>query len=64
MRLLTAYPYVLKQHLRGYTLDTTPYTLISQKVFIDSFLKSQFPHKSVDFFFISVMMKDKLTHLC
>jgi len=37
--------------------------LISQKVFIKSFFKSQFPHKSVNLFFILVTMKDKLTDL-
>ena len=34
---------------------------ISQKVFITSFLKSQFPHKSVNLSFIIATMKDKLT---
>ena len=38
--------------------------LISQKVFIKSFCKSQFPHKSVNLFFILVIIKDKLTNLC
>ena len=37
--------------------------LISQKVF-KSFCKSQFPHKFVNLFFISVIIKDKLTDLC
>ena len=38
--------------------------LISQKMFIKSFCRSHFPHKSVNLFFISVMMKDELTSLC
>ena len=46
------------------TVDWSRPDLISQKVFIKSFCKSQFPHKSVNLFFISVMIKDKLTDLC
>ena len=38
--------------------------LISQKVFIKSFCRSQFPHKSVNSFLILVMIKDELTDLC
>ena len=38
--------------------------LISQKVFIKSFRKSQFPDKSINLFFMLVMMKDKLTNVC
>jgi len=38
-----------------------PLNHISQKVSIKSFCKSQFPHKSVNVFFISVMIKVKLT---
>jgi hypothetical protein len=38
-------------------------TLISHKVFIKSFGKSQFSHKFVNFFLITVMIKDKLTYL-
>jgi hypothetical protein len=38
--------------------------LISQKVVINSSCKNQFPHKFVNLFFISAMMKDKLTDLC
>jgi len=37
---------------------------VSQKVFMKSFFKSQFPHKSVNLFFILVIRKDKLTDLC
>ena len=37
--------------------------LISHKVFLKSFCKSQFPHKSVNLFFILVIMKDELTDL-
>ena len=33
-------------------------------VFIKLFCKSQFPHKSVNLFFILVIIKDKLTDLC
>ena len=35
----------------------------SQTVFVKSFCKSQFPHKSVNLFVILVMIKDKLTDL-
>ena len=38
--------------------------LVSQKVFIKSFCKSQFPHKSVNFIFILVIIKDDLANLC
>ena len=38
--------------------------LISLKVFIKSFCKSQFPHKSVNLSFIITDLKDKLTSLC
>ena len=37
---------------------------ISQRVFIMSFRKSRLPHKSVDSFFMFVVIKDKLTDLC
>ena len=37
---------------------------ISRKVFIKLFCKSKFPRKSVNSFFILVMIKDKLTELC
>ena len=37
--------------------------LISHKMFIKAFLKSQFPHKFVNLFFILVLAKDKLTDL-
>jgi hypothetical protein len=36
---------------------------ISHKVFIQSFCKSQFPHKSANSFFSLVMVKDMLTDL-
>ena len=39
-------------------------TLISQKVFIKSFYKSQFPQKSVNISSIITYMKDKWTDLC
>ena len=35
--------------------------LISQKVFMKSFCKSHSPHKSVNLFFMSVIVKDELT---
>ena len=38
--------------------------LISHKVFPKSFFKIRFPHKSVNVFFILVIMKDMLTDLC
>ena len=37
--------------------------IISHEVFLKSFRKSHFPHKSVNLFFILVMVKDKLTDL-
>ena len=41
-----------------------PLGFISQKVFLKSFYKSQFPHKFVNLFSTSGMMKDMLTILC
>ena len=41
-----------------------PCGFISHKVLIKSFCKSQFPHKSVNLFFILIIIKDKLTNLC
>ena len=38
-------------------------TLVSQKVVMRSFGKSQYSRKSVNLFFILVMIKDKLTFL-
>ena len=38
--------------------------VISKKVFTKSFLKSQFPHKSVNLFLILVKMKNRWTDLC
>ena len=38
--------------------------IISQKVFIKSFGKSQFPHKSANVSFIITNIKNKLTDLC
>ena len=38
-------------------------SLISQKVYVKLFLKSPFPHKTIDLFFILVMKKDMLTDL-
>ena len=38
-------------------------TLISHKVFLKSFCKSQFPHKFVNLFFILIKVTDKLTDL-
>jgi len=37
--------------------------LISHKLFIESFRKSPFPHKSVNLIFILVIVKDELTDL-
>ena len=39
-------------------------TLISQRVFIESFYKGHSPHKFVNFVFILVVMKDTPTDLC
>ena len=38
--------------------------IIAHKVFITSFCKSQFPHKSVNLSSIITSIKDKLTDLC
>ena len=40
------------------TPHPTPYTLISHKVFLKLFYKSQFPHKSVNLFLILVKVQD------
>ena len=40
-----------------------PSEFISHEVFFKSFCKSQFPHKSVNLFFILVIVKDRLTDL-
>ena len=37
--------------------------IISHQVSLTLFCKSQFPHKSVDLFFILVIVKDKLADL-
>ena len=39
------------------------FVLISHDVILKSFLKSQFPHKSVNIFVMLVMIKDKLMDL-
>ena len=39
-------------------------TLPSRKVFIESFRKGQFPHKSVQLFFILAIMKHRLKNMC
>jgi len=39
-------------------------SFISQKVFIKSFCKNRFPHKSVNSFFTLAIIKSKLTELC
>ena len=39
-------------------------TLISHKVSIKSFCKSQFPHEFVNLFLILVIIKDNFTDLC
>jgi len=36
---------------------------LSHTVFLKSFCKSRFPHKSVNLFFILVIVKDKLTDM-
>ena len=40
------------------------YNIFFQKVVIKLFCKSQFSHRSVNLFFISVTIKDKLADLC
>ena len=44
-------------------LAVVEHPFISQKVFIKSFGKSQFLHKSVNLFFTLAIIKDKLTNL-
>jgi hypothetical protein len=39
------------------------HTLVAHKVFLKSFCKSQLPHKCVNFFLTSVVVKDKLPDL-
>ena len=46
------------------TLPCEQPKFISQKVFIKFFCKSQFRHKSVNLFFILVIIKDTSTDLC
>ena len=41
------------------SVEELRYKLISHKVFLKSFCKSQFPHKSVNLFFILVIVMDK-----
>ena len=38
--------------------------LISQKVYMKSFFISQIPHKFVNLFFLSLVIKEELTGLC
>jgi hypothetical protein len=38
--------------------------LTAHKVFLKLFGKSQFPHKSVDLFFLFVTIQNRLTDLC
>jgi len=40
------------------------YIFILQRVSMKSFGKDQFPHKSIDLFFILVMIKNKLMDFC
>ena len=48
----------------GERLTKPDCVFISHKVFIKSFRKSQFPHKSVNLFFILLMIKEKSTEFC
>jgi len=48
----------------GVTLGPGDDNIIPQKVFVRSFCKSQFPHKSVNLFFRLVIKKDNLIDLC
>ena len=43
--------------------DNSKNRLLSHIAFLRLFCKSQFPHKFVNLFFISVIVKDKLTDL-
>ena len=38
--------------------------LVSQILFIKLFCRSQFPHKSVNYFFMTVIIKNTLANLC
>ena len=44
-------------------LTGCPVVFISQKVCLKLFCERQFAHKSVNIFFILVLIKDKLTYL-
>ena len=46
-----------------HTKLSNPVAVVSQKVLIKSFRRSKFPHKSVNIFFILVIVKDKFTDL-
>jgi hypothetical protein len=67
--MIVAYAVRLPKALRAPSNDRvhkillTKHELISHKVFLNSFYKSRFPHKYVNLFFISVIVKDKLTNL-
>ena len=55
---------LFEPHLPGLGGDWSPGAeFISHKVVLTSIFKSRFPHKSVNLFFILVIVKDKLTDL-
>jgi hypothetical protein len=53
-----------KSGLDCFTCAVFAQELISQKVFIQWFRKSRFPHKSVNLSCVTTNIKDKLTDLC
>ena len=55
-------PYV-EESTASTSSSSLPLTFISHKVFLTSVYNSQFPHRSVNLFFISVIVKDQLTDL-
>ena len=60
---LGAVAVALDQAALSFPRRKAPHELISHTVLSRSFSESQFPHKSVNLFFISKIVKDKLTDL-
>ena len=60
----TPHPTPHTPHPTPHTPHPTPHTLVSQKVFMKMFCKSQFPHKSVNVSCIITNIKNEFTDLC
>ena len=52
------------EQAQGLSLSKFPDDFISQNLFVKSFCKSQFPHKSVNLSFSITNVKNKFTDLC